>query len=248
MGVDYTYLLIPRDNTYRPDPEAVRRLVEAWRDNGFAVRPGSPQHRSMNFRGSTTSLAAAATGVSVQTAHGCRSFRDADFPTIGEGELILQWPVTNNLDGDLKNPLGLTDDEDGTYFDLELHFSDDFVSQTNELIYPIDATCAECDADLEYSPEHEEDIFYSSRVRYACPDCAAPFRPQDHAVIVRDGKTGEETDVDGGATYRFAIVIDCGKSWRTETPAKASPVVTDEFLSLCSEALGCELYGVGYFD
>lgn len=50
MGVEYRYLLIPRDNTHRPDSSAVERLIRAWRDHDFAVQPGSPRHAAMNFR------------------------------------------------------------------------------------------------------------------------------------------------------------------------------------------------------
>lgn len=248
MGVEYRYLLIPRDNQYRPDVEVVRRLIETWRANNFAACPGTPQHAAMNFHTHSTTYAhAAVTGASICTAEGWRSFEDDRLGVVSKGELILQWPVTNTLEARLKNPLGLVDEVEGTYFNLELHFSDDFVSHSTEMIDPPDARCSNCRKDLEYWPDADADIFYAGRIRQVCPACSMSFRPQDHAIAYRDGITGEEGELKGGATYRFAIVIDCGKSWRTDGSDEVAPVATSEFLEVSSRALGIPLYGVGYF-
>lgn len=248
MGVEYRYLLIPRDNMHRPNAEAVMQLIEAWRDNGYAVRGGTPQHAAMNFHTHSTTYAnAAATGASIRTAQGWRSFEDPHIGVVDQGELILQWPVTNTLDCGLKNPLGLVDEVEGTYFDLELHFSEDFVSDCNEMIDPMDTLCGSCGQDLEYWPDSKPDIFYAGRIRHVCPRCGTPFRPQDRAAVFRDGMTGEESELKGGAAYRFAIAVDCGKCWRTDARADAAPVATDEFLEVSMKALGVPLYGVGYF-
>ena len=248
MGVEYRYLLIPSDNTHRPDAQAVERLIHAWRDSSFAVKPGSPEHKALNYKqGSTNYAHAAATGASLHTAKGWGSFHDKDIGRTSQGELILQWPVTRTLKRGIRNPLGLVDEEDGTYFDLELHFSDDFVHTCNEMIDPMDAECGKCGKDLEHSPDHKQDIFYAGRIRWACPKCKTEFRPQDHVAVCRDGMTGDESELPGGAVYRFAIVVDCGKCWRTDDSAEEAPAVTEEFLSVCSKALGVPLYGVGYF-
>lgn len=75
MGVENRYLLTPRDNTHRPEPSAIGRLIERRRCEEFAVRPIPPQHAAMNYTtGSTLYAAAATTGVSVQTADSLQSF------------------------------------------------------------------------------------------------------------------------------------------------------------------------------
>lgn len=249
MGVEYRYLLIPRDNTHRPDTEAVERLIRAWRDSNFAVRRGSPEQAAiLKTISSKTQAHAVATGASLHTAAGWRSFDDGNIEEAAAGELILQWPVPRAQPSTVRNPFGLVDEEDGTYFDLELHFSDDFVQVANEMIDPMDAGCSKCGKDLEYWPEiGVPDIFHSGRIQRTCPACGANFRPQDRVVVFRDGITGDESELRGGATYRFAIVIDCGKCWRTETSGDGEPVLEAEFLSVCETALGVPLYGVGHF-
>lgn len=155
--------------------------------------------------------------------------------------------MTSTLDCGLKHPLGFTDDVEGAYFDLELHFSDDFVSARNEMIDPVDALCDDCGQDLAYEPDVMPDTFGAGRIRRSCPKCSSPFRPQDHVVVFRDGMTGQESELKGGATYRFAIVVDCGKCWRTDAEPDAPPVATSEFLDVSSRALSVPLSGVGHF-
>lgn len=249
MGVEYRYYLIPRDNTYRPSPEAVGRLIEAWRDSKFAVRPGSPEHTALDYESGSINYAhAATTGASLHTSQGWRGFSDTDIGRVGNGELVLQWPVTRTVEREVRHPLGLIDEEDGVYFDLELHFSDDFVEVCSEVIDPMDTGCSECDEPLGYSLDvGKPDVFRSSRIRRTCPKCKTEFRPQDRTATYHDGMTCDESDLQGGATYRFAIVIDCGKCWQTETSGDVAPAATEEFVSVSSKALGIPLYGVGDF-
>lgn len=248
MGIEYRHLLIPRDNTWRPDAPVIARLIEAWRKNRFAVIQGSPDHLRMNYQtGSTRYTHAADTGVSLHNRNGWRPFADADISALQTGETILQWPVTNTLDTGLRHPLGLSDEVEGTYFDLELHLSDDFVDYGDAGIDPIDTKCA-CGEELAYSlwPDHEADIFYSGRVRRVCQSCGAAFRPQDRPVVCRDGLTGVESELMGGAVYRFAIVVDCGKCWRTTSDFPDTPLTaTEEFVAVSSEALNTSLYQLG---
>ena len=49
----------------------------------------------------------------------------------------------------------------------------------------------------------------------------------------------------GGITYRFAIVVDCGKSLPTNETAE--PATTAEFKRVCEAALGVVLYEVAEF-
>jgi hypothetical protein len=117
--------------------------------------------------------------------------------------------------------------------------SGEYVQHVSELIDPINATC-ECGEDLEYYPE--DDIFYSSRIRNPCPQCARPFDPSAIEVVVRDGWTGDESQVRGGAIYRFAITIDCHKCIpeRKSVPIRANPA----FIELCERQFGESFYEV----
>ena len=49
MGVEYEHYLIPEDNTYKPGPEDLSRLVDALLAGGFVVRPASDAFWRMTF-------------------------------------------------------------------------------------------------------------------------------------------------------------------------------------------------------
>ena len=69
------------------------------------------------------------------------------------------------------------------------------------------------------------------------------FDPSLIQVVVRDAWTGKKSLVIGGAMYRFAVVIDCGKCIPERGPSaiKANPL----FLKLCERVMGHEFYEVG---
>lgn len=55
----------------------------------------------------------------------------------------------------------------------------------------------------------------------------------------------------GGAVSRFAIVVDCGKAFEVEMDEVSGEPISvrahPQFVRLCEEALGTELYEVGDF-
>lgn len=218
MGVEYRVLLIPRDNTFRPEPDIVRRLLDAWREAGFLPHE---------------------TGV-LQFPDREESFeRDSD---LSVPECILSWSIEDRRAAGLIHPLAdiAEDPEQGAYYDLRLHFADDFVEIASEMVDPPSTLCT-CGQDLLY--EAESDMFYAMRIRQTCPRCGEGSRPQEHAGIYRDPVTGEERELMGGANHRFAIVIDCGKHWRTVSGSP--PSVSPRFAEISTAALGGLMYEVG---
>jgi hypothetical protein len=229
MGVEFKLYLIPRDNTFRPDAATAERLSRALTEANFAtgarfVRDGSGE-------------------------------REAATVNYDQPEMIVGWHIEDHLAQRLVHPLEpelIVSYEvkgeiktHGGYYELELHFAEDFVTSPSEIIDQIDATC-ECGTGLEYDPPLERDVFYSSRIRRVCPECGEPFRPQDHAAFTRHPFTGEEGELAAGVTYRFAIVVDCGKGWVHDAPAP--PSAQPAFRAACEGALGVPLYEVGYFS
>jgi hypothetical protein len=95
------------------------------------------------------------------------------------------------------------------YYEVQLHIAAEYVYRTSELIDPFEDTSCACGEDLELQPT--EDLFYTSRLRVACTACGQPFDPTSKMAMVRDPWTDEESPIAGGATYRFALAIDCGK-------------------------------------
>lgn len=182
------------------------------------------------------------------------------------GNLVLVWPVETFPDSGVRYPLRPCElKADLIYYELQIHLCPDFVYHLSELIQPFRAASGasqghgnkasvaggsygesgqevrcNCGQVLEYAPEPDHDVFYAFRIHSTCPRCGRPFDPGDLSAAVRDGWTGEVIgEVPGGATYRFAIVVDCGKclpAWNKRIE------VEPDFLAVCRNRLGCDLY------
>jgi hypothetical protein len=84
-------------------------------------------------------------------------------------------------------------------------------------------------------------LFYAPRMRTRCQACGRAFDPSERAATVRDPWTNEESKVRGGATFRFAVVVDCGKCW----PAGESGFgANDELRKLCESHFNRSFYEV----
>ena len=91
--------------------------------------------------------------------------------------------------------------------------------------------------------------FDNTRIRRICQSCGQKFRPQDQIVELMEGATGTKFLQPGGLTYRFAIVVECGKDFpfgNDETPK--DPRATEAFLQTCATALDTELYEVSCYE
>jgi hypothetical protein len=94
------------------------------------------------------------------------------------------------------------------YFELVIYRLEDYLYVTSETIDPFDdSLVCRCGASLEYDAGE-----INPRVRSTCPSCKDTFTPPSSPVIVRNGWTGEERRVRGGALARFALAIECGKA------------------------------------
>ena len=50
MGVYYSHYIIPRDNTVRPSPQQIIRLIEAWRMDGYVPKTASGENERVSPR------------------------------------------------------------------------------------------------------------------------------------------------------------------------------------------------------
>jgi hypothetical protein len=258
VGVTYTHYLIPEDNTYKPRPEELSRLVSALLDGGYVIDPGSQKFREMTFGTYTYYDHARQTGCLIHDGPD----RFAPFPcpcsardvaALGDRDYRLVWPVEDLEASGLEYPLvEIPFDGNEVYYDLELHVAKDFVYRTSEIIEPFgdprEGVTCRCGTPLEYFDREDDDHslsfeVYTFHIHRYCPSCGAPFRPQEHAARIRSARTGEEVGPRmGGATSLFAIVVDCGKchDWE-EWPTRAS----DAFLRTCCDALGITFNQIG---
>lgn len=255
MGVDYRRYFIPRPNTLRSAPEAIATLVDALRQERWIVDPTSPNLKSMTFSGQAHRNAQNA-GYFVRSfvgdAPGQADLAALLYAQI-QADLLLRWPVesllASGLDYPLEPPPHLESNpftgEDGTaecYYDVEFHFGRDFVYHTSDVVDPFNPppVCG-CGTKLDYWPEGK-DPFYDARIARTCAKCGVEFDPTDRRCRGVDGCTGETISIPGGATYRFAIVIDCGKMF-----GEGSPRFKPELKRLVERVLGSTTYEVADF-
>jgi hypothetical protein len=224
------------------------RLVDALLDGGFVLKTGTDTFK----REIISTFDESDPGCYVHLGEGeyspflcpCSS---RDIAAFGERDYRIIWTVDSSNESGLRYPLSPFPDWGDAYYELQLHVATDFVYHTSELIEPFDRVACICGRSLEPVDEFAllpdgPPPFGDSRIPRNCPQCGSPFRPQELVAQVRDGRTGKAVDRLGGATYLFAVVIDCGEGFdRQSWPIRAS----DEFLSLVTKTLGQPFYQVG---
>ncbi|WP_435016405.1 hypothetical protein TA3x_003971 [Tundrisphaera sp. TA3] len=260
MGVEYRHYLIPEDNTFRPGPEELCRLVDALIGGDFVAVPGSDRFARMSAKAySSYNKVALETGCFIDLGDDGRPPFDGrvpfacppsaqDIAALGDRDYRLVWPVESSNESGLEYPLTPFPEWGDAYYDLELRMAGDYVYHCSGLIDPFDDVACRCGLGLDYSEDDTDAaldrllVFHETRIRRLCPGCGTQFRPQDRTARVRDGRSGEVVDRPGGATYRFAIVVDCGKGFAREGwPMRASQA----FLKALEGALGRRFYQVG---
>jgi hypothetical protein len=252
MGVEYEHYLIPEDNTYKPRPEDLSRLVNALFDGGFVLRTGADTFSKETNKSFGDDAPDVLTGCYVHFGEGENSpflcpCSPRDIAAWGERDFRVVWTVESSNESGLKYPLSPFPEWGDAYYELELHVAKDFVYHTSELIDPFDQITCVCGVSLEPGEDHSPwpkgpPVFIDPRIPRTCPSCGTPFRPQELIASVRDGHTGESIYRRGGATYLFAVVIDCGKGFaRDGWPIRAS----EEFLALVEKNLGRRFYQIG---
>ncbi len=252
MGVKYQHYLIPEDNTYKPSPDDLSRLVDTLVDGGFVLRTGTDtiERETINTFGDPPEPAVL-TGSYVHL--GERKYSPflcpcsaQDIAAFAEGDFRIVWTVDSINEFRLSYRLSPFPDWGDAYYELQLHVASDFVYHTSESIEPFKRVDCRCGRSLKPVDEFDlwpdgPPVFIEPRIPRTCRSCGNPFRPQEFVAEVRDGRTGKAADRPGGATYLFAVVIDCGKGFaRQSWPIRAS----DEFLSLVTKSLGQPFYQV----
>jgi hypothetical protein len=250
MGVEYKRFLIPRPNAFLPDAATVAALVDALRRERWLIDPASPQLAAMPFRMSRPHRHAQAAGYFVDNADGYAD-GSADVArhvaNIDRAGVRLCWPVESAAAAGLRYPLvadaGYTQRR-GTdrYYRFEMHFCADYLFHISEAIEPFASNPqCRCGAALVY--EFDPEPFFDQRIAMNCPVCGTPFDATGLLCRGRDIFTGEAFELPGGATYRFALKIDCGKDF-----GDVAPPFEPELKSLVERVLQRETYEVADFS
>lgn len=224
MGVEYRRLLIPKPSTLRPSAELVVSLVEELRRNRWLVAFADGHLSNLTSSAGRFYDLAMSSGYYIRTfgkktvagpesPEELRNFLDVAI----DQDLMLTWPVESLGTSGLNYPLiplpfDSPQDAADCYYELQIHLGRDFIYHVSEDIDPFDdpLVCV-CGESLEYDPPSGSDPFFASRIARSCPRCGRAFDPSDLPCSGKDGWTGEALQIPGGATYRFALAVDCGK-------------------------------------
>jgi hypothetical protein len=234
MGVEYRHYLLPHDRRFHPDSTQLMELIEAMRAQRWLPTP-----QVQPDRGDGTFMTPECPDRRGQALpqHLTRDWLDE----VMRQDLALRWPVKSTRRYDLRYPLQPLPDLDGgdTYYDVWFELSSDYVYRVSDCIDPFETTACPCGTGLEFEVEH--DFIWPFRLRSECPACRRPFDPSGLRAAVRNMWTNDERVVPGGATSRFAIVVDCGKAW----PRSEDTTADHEFVALCARVLACTIDQMG---
>jgi hypothetical protein len=235
MGVEYAHYVIPRPNTFIPEPAAIARFLEALvRERWLpATEDQGPKGRLHRF-GSPQ--------VEVPGGADAAWFREH----LAEGaDLKIRWTVDDTEEKGLRDPLDEYAGNDES-FDLEIHRSGgDYFFVASDVIQAESELECECGESRVTRNLGQTPVGLlkrgEERIAHTCSKCGRVFDPTDFPVKVRNWHTGEPGLIPGGAYYRFALVIDCGKN----TPTDPRVALDRDLRALAERELGCELYEIG---
>ena len=259
MGVEYERWLIAKGASFLPAAASIVKLVERLRKEGWIIDPKSPDLAKLRFEGAREQLAKATGGYGVRTientfggdAAAALAASTDPLPAAltaewiehpSREELRLVWPVHGDAPLPVKYPLSRTPDGPIGYT-LEIHRADEYVVPVAEAIGAVPATCR-CGEDQGFEWDDEELVpaFGASTGIFAeCEECSRTFEPSKGTATLTNPFDGTESEVFGGAAYRFALKVDCGKCFVADAKLAFAP----ELVALVENEFGRAFHEVG---
>lgn len=155
MGVEYKHYLIPEDNTYKPSPEELRRLIDSLLSDGFVARGSTDTIRKMEPDPDSADWDSRRVICYVRNENEEDSWfpcpcSSGDIAALGERDFKLVWSVESSNDSGLKYPLTPFPEWGDAYYELELHLAEDFVHHWSEIIDEFPKMACVCGRELRY--------------------------------------------------------------------------------------------------
>jgi hypothetical protein len=259
VRVEYERWLIAKGSIFSPSSAAVAKLVERLRKERWIASPGSPELARLRFQGKREQLAAVTGGYAARTVE--NRFGDDAAAKLAASteaqparlttewlddadreELRLVWPV--EVDEPLPLQYPLTSQPAGIVrYALEVHRAHDYVYPGRENIGPLPSVCA-CGEELGFEWDEDELVpaFGASTGIFAeCEACSRTFDPSRGSATVESPFDRTREEVRGGAAYRFALKIDCGKCFVPDARLRFAP----ELVALIEDEFGRAFFEVG---
>jgi hypothetical protein len=259
MGVEYERWLIAKGSVFQPSAAAVAKLAERLRKDRWIPDPGGPEHKRLRYQGKRAKIGAATGGYAVKTVEnefghdlGAQMAASTEpLPRVltaewldhpSREEVRLVWPVDAEEPFPLRYPLTRQPEGD-IYYSLELHRSPDYVYPGGETIDPVPTTCA-CGEDLAFRWDRDEVVppfGAASGIFAECEACSRTFDPAKGVATITNPFDGSTEEVRGGAAYRFALKVDCGKCFVPDARIAFAP----ELVALVEDEFGRTFFEVG---
>jgi len=242
MGVAYCLFIVPQDRTFRPDSRQVANLANALREGGWVPLPQSGGHGSNALELLPTESKGGFTKQPVvEHAFPDAAISPAWIDSIRGHEMALSWSVQDVQEAKVEYPFTFDPwPESGSpYFDIRTVDGDDYFSEFAENIPWLEGTVLKCTCGAQLAYESGWSGFAGSRrIHRKCPDCGRAFDPSTLTCEIQDGWTGEPQIIMGGLTFRFALVINCGKYFPHEEERFRKFKPRNELLALWHSHIG----------
>jgi hypothetical protein len=238
MGVEYERWLIAKGSNFLPSAGALVKLLDRLRKEGWIGKTGGVAVKTVEASaGDDVRSRRAAATEPLPT-----SLTAAWLDHPDREELRLVWSVEEGAATAPRYPLSLLPDAPRTY-SLELHRASDYVYPVSKNIEPLPTLCV-CGEELafEWDPEEVVPAFASSTGIFAeCEAFSRTFDPAKGSAHVINPFDGARELVRGGAAYRFALKVDCGKCFVADAALAFAP----ELVASIEEEFGREFLQIG---
>lgn len=256
----YERWLIAKGNVFAPSAASVAKFVERLRKEKWI--PSADDLGALAYEGRAASKAKATGGYAAKTVENTfgkdtaakiEASTEAQPAAItaewlddpDREELRLVWPVTPTSAAPdataVKYPLSIRPDDVASY-SLEIHRALEYVYPASDQIEAIDTEC-NCGEELDFTWDDDEVVpaFGASTGIFAeCEECSRTYDPAKFAAAITNPFDETETEVRGGAAYRFAIKIDAGSAFVRDARLAFAP----ELVALVENEFGRTFYEV----
>lgn len=258
--MEYERWLIARGNVFAPSGAGIAKLVAKLRAEKFIIDPKSADFSKLRFKGKRAENAKTSGGYAIRSVANtfgkdlAAKIAGSTEPQPAEltkdwlddesrEELRLVFPVDTDAPSPLKYPLTHQPDGGVVSYAIELHRSLEFVYPISDDIEMVPTECR-CGDDLAFDWDDDEIVnpFGATTGIYAeCDACSRTFDPSKGSAEVTNRFAETTSEVAGGAAYRFALKVDCGKNVKAEPSLAFVP----ELVTILSTEFGRDFYEVG---
>ena len=238
MSAHYARWLVAKGNIFSPAAASVVKLIERLKKESWISPQGGHAVKTVeNTFGNDAAAKRSASTEPLPASLTASWLEEGD-----REELRLVWSMEGDASSPVKFPLSQRPDGNVSY-SLEVHRADEYVYPSANTIARVPTTC-NCKEDLSFEWDEDELVpaFGTSTGIFAeCEECSRTFDPSKGSAIITNPFDKSTEEVRGGAAYRFALKVDCGKQFVADPRLVFSP----DLVALVESEFGRPFYEFG---